>query len=127
LGCSCAADPVQQAVRRHLDLVARLVPGVGLLVGERVRHLVRDVLDQSAAQGHVEQLLPAADAEQWQISAERSAGHRQLEPGAPFLGRDLGVAGVGAEMGRVHVEVATGHDQTVQPLQVALRLVGLVG
>ena len=39
------------------------VRGIGLLVGERVRHRVRNVLDEGAAERDVHELLAAADAE----------------------------------------------------------------
>ena len=48
---------------------------------------LRQVLNQRATQGDVEELHPAADPENWQASVHGAAGQRQLEPVA--LGPDL--------------------------------------
>src|SRR6185437_12181920 len=56
-------DAMKERAGDHRDGMARLGARVGLLMGQRARDLVRDVLDEGAAEGDVEELLPAADAE----------------------------------------------------------------
>ena len=80
-----AGDAVQQRARRDRDLVAGLGARVRLLVRQRVRHGVGDVLDQRAAQHDVEQLLAAADAEHRLVALDRALGDRPLEAGAALL------------------------------------------
>ena len=115
-----ADDGVQHAAGFQRHGMARLGARVGLLVGERVRHRVRDVLDEGAAQRHVHQLLAAADAEGGHRLPVRAAGNGKLEGGAPVLGGDGLVPCRGAEEGRVHVEGAAGDDEAVHGLQVTL-------
>ena len=63
-----ADDPVQQGAGRDLHRMAGLVARVGLLVRQRIGHLIRDMLDQLAAQHDMQQLLAAADAEHRLVS-----------------------------------------------------------
>ena len=74
-----ADDPLQQRAGRQLDLVAGLGPWVGLFMKERIRHLILDMLDERAAQDHVDQLLAAADAEYWLIALEHRLHDTELE------------------------------------------------
>ena len=121
-----AADPRQPRARCERDRMARLVARVGLLVGQGPRHLVGDVLDQGAAEHHVEQLLAAADAEHRHVARQRGAGGGQLEFRAPVLGRNRGVARIGAEVDRVDVKGAAGNDQAVEPLEERAGVLRLV-
>ena len=99
-------DPVQQRARHDRDLMAGLGARIGLLVGQRARHGIRDVLDQRAAQHDVEQLLAAADAEHRQVAVQRASRDRPLEPGAALLEPDGGVPVAAAVQRGVDVEGA---------------------
>src|SRR5262245_58500450 len=74
-----AGDAVQQRTRPDPDIVARLVARVRLAMRQRVGNLIRDVLDQRAAEYDVEELLAAADAEHRQVPGESTAGDREFE------------------------------------------------
>ncbi len=87
-----AADAVQQGAGLDADRMARLIARIGLLMFERPRHLVGNVLDQPPAEDDMEQLLAAADPEHRQIAGQRGPGQRQLEGGAALLRGDAGVA-----------------------------------
>src|SRR3546814_12350967 len=80
---------------------------------QRVLNLVGDVLDERAAEHHVQKLLAAADAEHRQVAVEGAAGNRRLEGGAAVLGAHRLVARVGAEQGGIEIEGATGDQQRV--------------
>ena len=69
------SDPVQERAGDDTDNVAGLVTWVRLAVRQGVRHLVGDVLDQGAAERHVQQLLAAADAKHRHFPHQR-AGRR---------------------------------------------------
>src|SRR3546814_2651278 len=77
--------------------MAGLVARVRLLVGQGALDLVGDVLDQRAAQHHVQQLLAAADAEQRQVALQGAAGDGRFEGGAAVLGAHRLVPAIGAE------------------------------
>ena len=74
------------------------------------------VLDEGAATGDVEQLHPAADAEDGKVALEGTADEGELEaialgPSAPGLGVWGGAVG-----GRVDVRAA-GEQQRVEPVE----------
>ena len=100
--------------------------GFGCSCGERVRDLVRNVLDQRAAEYDVQQLLAAADAEHRHVPVERLACNRPFEGGARVLGRDRRVPLGRAEQRRVDIEGAAGDDQAMDEHQVVLRPVRLM-
>ena len=122
-----AADGLQQAVRGKGDIVAGFVARVGLLMGEGGFDLLGDVLDQAAAQHHVQELLAAADAEHRQVALQTRRGDGGLELGAAVLGADGFMAVVGAEQGRVDVEGPAGDQQGVDAREIGLGLLRLVG
>ena len=99
---------------------------VRLLVGEGVFYLVGDVLDQGAAEQHVQQLLAAADAEDRQVARQRTARNGGLEGGPAVLGAHRLVAGRGAEQSRVEIEGAAGDQQGVDALEIGLGLLRLM-
>ena len=123
---SRADDGPQPAFGLQRHGVARFGARVGLLVSERVRHRIRNVLDERAAQRHIHQLLAAANAERGHRPPVRGAGDGKLEGGAAVLGGDGLVPCRGAEEGGVHVEGAAGDDEAVHRLQIALRKLRLV-
>ena len=88
---------MQQGAADHCDIVTGFVSGVGLLMGQRIRHHVRNVLDEAAAQCHVQQLLAAANSEDRDVAFKRAAGDRYLEAGPLGLQDDALVVGFFAE------------------------------
>ncbi len=120
-------DPVQQGFGRDRDGMAGLGARVGLLVGERARDRVGDVLNERAAERDVQELLAPADAEHGHLLSDRAVGQGELEGGPIVLGRDRLVARLGAEMGGVDVEVAARDDEPVDQREIGLDLLRLVG
>ena len=86
-----ADDAMQLRAAGDLDRVAGLVARVGLLVGQRIGHRLRDVLDQFAAQHDVQQLLAAADPQHRLVGRQRPLGDAELKGGAAVLGDHRGV------------------------------------
>ena len=76
-----AGDPMQERARLDLDLVAGLSPRVGLLMRERVRQRIRDVLDQRPAEDDIEKLLAAANTESGRSRIERARASSPIRSG----------------------------------------------
>ena len=104
---------MEQSATGDSHVVARLVAGIGLLVGDGAPDLVGDVLDQRPAEGHVQQLLSAADAQHRGIAFERRLADGHLEIRPLVLGLDRGVTRGGAEKGWVDIEITAGDDEAV--------------
>ena len=96
---------------------------VAPVVGERVRTLAGDVLDERAAEGDVEQLDPAADREH--RAPVRARGIEQRDLGLVALDADVGDGRVarGAVAGGVHI-LAAGEEQGVRRVDDASGVVG---
>ena len=73
-----SGNAVQQGSGDHPDIMAGLVARVRLAVRQCPRHLVRDMLDQGAAQRHIQQLLAAADPEHRHLVGRARSGSRQV-------------------------------------------------
>ena len=119
-------DAMEQGAGDDPHVVPGLVARVGLAVRQGIRDLVGDVLDQGAAERHVEQLLAAADAEHRHLAGKRASGRGELERGAAILGGDRRMPGRRAEQRRIDVEPAAGHDQPVDMVEIILGGIGLV-
>ena len=89
----------------------RLGPVVRLLVVARLGEVALDVLEQRAAQHHVEQLHPAAHPEHRHVPPERRLEQRRLEPGPRRLERSQPLARSLAVRLGWNVERAARHHQ----------------
>jgi hypothetical protein len=119
-------DPAQVCAIDDPHPVPGLIARVRLLVGERVRDLVRNVLDQRAAEHDVQELLAAADAEHRKVAIERPPRDRPFEGGARVFRRDRRVPVGRPEQRRIDVEGAARDDQAIDQRQVLLHPVRLV-
>ena len=114
-------DAVEPAAGHQLDGVDRPRPSrVAGDVGDRVAVDIGDVLDQVAAQGDVEHLHAAADAQERDAFLHGQAGDGQLEGVAAGVDPGHQRVGFGTEVTRVHV-AAPGEDHAVDPAQDRLR------
>ena len=102
------------------------------MIDERARFAAVDpggiveMLGDAAAEGDVEQLHAAADAEHGQLALERGAGERELEPVAKRVAGLVGGIGVLAVGGGVEIAPA-GQQQAVDDLERLLGSVRVVG
>jgi hypothetical protein len=90
----------------HRDVMGDSVAGQGDGVDERARTGARDVLDERAAGGDVEDLGAAADGEERQIAVERRGGERQFDAVAFGVDLHCRVARRLAVAGRIDVHAA---------------------
>src|SRR5690242_65517 len=121
------ADAMEQGALGDADAMARLRARIGLLMGERVADLVRDVLDQGAAENDVQQLLTAADAEHRHVAGERALGDLDLEGGALRLQLHRGMARRRTEQGGIDIEGPARHHQPVDAVEIGAGLLRLMG
>ena len=122
-----AADDLgEQRARQHPHLMPRLVARIGLLMRQRVRHRVRNMLDQRSAQRHRQQLLAAANPQHRHVPRQRPAQQRQLRRGPALFQRHRLVPPGIAVQRRIHVEPAAGDHQRVDPVQIGFGQVGPV-
>ena len=70
----------------------------------------REILDQRAAERHVEQLLPPADPERRHLTLGRPLRELQLQPVERLVHRHSRVDLALAEVARVHVQAAREQD-----------------
>src|SRR5579863_8478057 len=98
--------------------MAGLGARIGLLMRQGMRHFVGNVLDKRAAEHDIEELLPAANAEDRFVGGERALGDRELEFGAAILGGDAAVPALGAKERRVDIEGAAGDDEAVDEVEI---------
>ncbi|GGB49489.1 hypothetical protein GCM10011505_33230 [Tistrella bauzanensis] len=105
----------QKRARVDADRMSRFVTRIGLLMGERLRETIGDMLDKTTAKCDIEQLFPAADAEHRHVAIEGCPHHAQFKGGATVLGGHGDMALAGAEQHRIDIEGAAGHHQPVQP------------
>src|SRR5262249_34775922 len=119
-------DAVQQGAGDDPHAMSGLIPGVRLAVRDATRHLVRDMLDQGAAEHDVQQLLAAADSEHRHPSLYSTPGRGELEGGAAVFGLDRGMTGLGPEQRRIDVEAAPGDDEPVDAIEIRESSIGVV-
>ena len=81
------------------------------------------MLDQRAAENHVEQLLAATDAEYRHVALERSFSDRPLEIGPGGFDDNRWVACFGAEQGRVDIKSAAGDDKAGNQVEIVIHAV----
>ena len=81
-------NTVEQCARDNPDSVAGFIARVRLAMRDAIGHLVRDVLDQSAAERNIEELLATANSEHRHAARQRSLRRGELEGGAAVLGLD---------------------------------------
>ena len=87
-----------------------------------VADLVGQVLVKRSAEGDVEHLDAAADAQHGHVALHRAAGERDLERVAQRVDVVGGLVGLGAIGGGIHV-VAARQDEAVDSVQQLVRLV----
>ena len=121
-----SGNAVKEGAGDHPDGMPRLVARVRLAMRQAIRNLVRDMLDQSATERDIQELLAAADPEHWHVLGERALCGSELEGSATVLGLDYRVPHRLPEQRRVDVEAAAGDDQTVDPFEIGRRGVGIV-
>lgn len=119
-------DPVKLSPGQNPHDVSGLIAWIGLFMSQRAGNLVRNVLDQRAAERHVQQLLPPTDAEDGQPALQSTKGHPQLEGGASVLRGHRRMPLAGPEQRRIDVESTAGDDQAADQAQVVVNPLGLV-
>ena len=83
-----ARDPVEEGIGDHPDEVPGLVARVRLAVRQAARYFVRNMLDQSAAERDIEQLLTAANSEHRHVASECPFGGGEFEGSPAIFGFD---------------------------------------
>ena len=96
-------------------------------MGEAIGHLIWNMLNERSAEGNVQELLAAADAEHRPICSEKTVQDSELERGSPILGRDCVMSMICAVEPRIDVERAAGHHQSVEQFEIVVRQLDFMG
>lgn len=122
-----AGEAMEKTPGFDFDHMAGLGSRVGLLMGERIRDLIGNMLNERAAESDIQELLTAANAENWQVSVEKTIEHREFEGRSPILGDDR-IMSRGRSIERwVDIERAACNDQPVKEGDIILGELNFMG
>ena len=113
-------DVMEPRPDRNAHLMPGFVAGVRLLMGQRVLHFIGEVLNQRAAQGHGQQLLPAANAEHRAVLLQKAFGQSQFKVRTVGLQHHRVVFGLFPKQRWVHIKSTTRDDQAVNQISILI-------